>query len=128
MSTSFKPAGYNSASPYFIVPKAQRFIDLMTALFNAKELRRFGMPDGSVMHAELMLDDTVIMLGEASEKFPAVPNVMHVYVPDVDAAYAKAISLGCESMEAPKQRDGDPDRRGSFKDYAGNWWSVGTQL
>lgn len=128
MSTPFKPAGYNSASPYFIVPQAQRFIDLMAALFGAKELRRFAMPDGTVMHAELMLDDSVIMLGEASEKFPAVPIVMHVYVADVDAAYAKAIALGCEAEEAPKQREGDPDRRASFKDYAGNWWSVGTQL
>lgn len=128
MNTSFKPAGYNSVSPYFIVPEAGRFVELMKALFNAKELRRYDMPDGSIMHAELMLDDSVIMLGQASEKFPAVPIVMHVYVPDVDAAYAKALALGCEAVEPPKQREGDPDRRASFKDYAGNWWSVGTQL
>lgn len=128
MSTSFKPSGYNSVSPYFIVPEAKRFMELMTALFNAKELRCYNMPDGSIMHAELMLDDSVIMLGQASEKFPAVPIVMHVYVPDVDAAYTKALALGCEAVEAPKQREGDPDRRASFKDYAGNWWSVGTQL
>ncbi|MCB0786164.1 MAG: VOC family protein, partial [Flavobacteriales bacterium] len=71
MSTSFKPAGYNSVSPYFIVPEAQRFIQLMKDLFGAKELRRYDMPDGSLMHAELMLDDSVIMLGQASEKYPA---------------------------------------------------------
>lgn len=128
MSTPFKPAGYNSVSPYFIVPQAKRFMELMSDLFNAKELRCYNTPEGGVMHAELMVDDTVIMLGEASEKFPAVPMVLHVYVPDVDAAYAKALSLGCEGIEPPKQRDGDPDRRASFKDYAGNWWSVGTQL
>lgn len=128
MSKTFKPTGYNSASPYFIVPQAQRFIDLMRALFDAKDLRRYDLPDGTVMHAELMLDDTVIMLGQASEKFPAVPIVMHVYVSDVDAAYAKALSLVCEALEGPKQREGEPDRRASFKDYAGNWWSVGTQL
>ena len=127
MSTTFKPSGYNSASPYFIVPHAQRFMELLKALFNAQELRRYDMPGGTIMHAELMLDDSVIMLGEASEKFPAVPIVMHVYVPDVDAAYAKALALGCEAVEPPKQREGDPDRRASFKDYAGNWWSVGTQ-
>lgn len=128
MGTSFKPAGYNSVSPYFIVPEADRFIQLMKDLFDARELRRYDMPDGSLMHAELMLDDTVIMLGQASEKYPAVPMVMHVYVPDVDAAYKKAIELGCESIEPPKQREGDPDRRASFKDYAGNWWSVGRQV
>jgi len=128
MSTSFKPAGYNSVSPYFIVPEAERFIQLMKELFGAKELRRYDMPDGSLMHAELMLDDSVIMLGQASEKYPAVPMVMHVYVPDVDAAYERAMELGCEAVEAPKQGEGDPDRRASFKDYAGNWWSVGMQL
>lgn len=128
MSTAFKPTGYNSVSPYFIVPDAKGFIELMRALFNARELRRFPMPDGTIAHAELMLDDTVIMLGQSSDRWPPVPIVMHVYVPDVDAAYAKALELGCTSMEAPKQRDGDPDRRASFKDPAGNWWSVGTQL
>lgn len=128
MLRSFKPTGYNSASPYYIVPEAQRFVDLMKALFDAIELRRFPMPDGSIAHAELMLDDTVIMLGQASEKWPPVPMVMHVYVPDVDTAYAKAIELGCEAVEPSKQRDGDPDRRASFKDYAGNWWSVGAQV
>lgn len=127
MSATFKPVGYNTASPYFIVPEADRFIRLMKDLFNAQELRRYAMPDGTIMHAELMLDDSVIMLGQASEKFPAVPIVMHVYVPDVDAAYAKALALGCEAVEPPKQREGDPGRRASFKDYAGNWWSVGTQ-
>lgn len=128
MNKSFKPTGYNSVSPYFIVPDADRFIQLMKDLFDAQELRRYDMPDGSLMHAELMLDDTVIMLGQATEKYPPVPMVMHVYVPDVDAAYNKALDLGCTSMEAPKQREGDPDRRASFKDYAGNWWSVGTQV
>ncbi len=128
MNPAFKPTGYNSVSPYFIVPEADRFIQLMKDLFDAQELRRYDMPDGSLMHAELMLDDTVIMLGQSTAKYPPVPMVMHVYVPDVDAAYKKALALGCTSMEAPKQREGDPDRRASFKDYAGNWWSVGTQL
>ncbi|MCB0771236.1 MAG: VOC family protein, partial [Flavobacteriales bacterium] len=119
MSANFKPAGYTTVSPYFIVPEADRFIQLMKELFDAKELRRYDNSDGSLMHAELMLDDSVIMLGQATEKYPAVPMVMHVYVPVVDAAYKKAIELGCTSMEPPKQREGDPDRRASFKDYAG---------
>ena len=125
---TFKPQGYSSASPYFIVPDAARFMKLLRDLFQARELRRYDMPDGTIMHAEMMLDDSVIMLGQSSEKFPPVPIVMHVYVPDVDAAFARAIELGCDAVEPPKQSEGDPDRRASFKDYAGNWWSVGTQL
>jgi PhnB protein len=68
------------------------------------------------------------MLGEASDKFPAVPLVMHVYVANVDEVFQKAISVGCEAIEQPKQREGDPDRRATFKDFGGNMWSVGTQL
>jgi PhnB protein len=128
MSSTFKPAGYNSVSPYFIVNGAQKFIDLMKVIFNAKELRRYEMPDGTIMHAEIQIDDSVIMLGDASEKYPAVPIVMHVYVHNVDQVFQKAIEAGCEIIEEPKEREGDPDRRATFKDFAGNMWSVGTQL
>lgn len=128
MSKTFKPAGYNSVSPYFIVSGAQRFIDLLKKIFDAKELRRYDRPDGTVMHAEVQIDDSVIMLGEASDKFPAVPTVIHVYVPDVDKAFNKAIEAGCEIVDKPKEQEGDPDKRGTFKDFAGNMWSLGTQV
>lgn len=127
MKKEFKPADYNSVSPYFIVNGAQNFIDLMKTIFNAKELRRYDNPDGTIMHAELLIDDSVIMLGDASDKFPPVPLVMHVYVPNVDNTFDKAINAGCEIVEQPKEREGDPDRRATFKDFAGNMWSIGTQ-
>lgn len=127
MNKDFKPIGYNSVSPYFIVQGAQRFIDLMKQIFNALELRRYDMPDGKIMHAELQIDDSVLMLGDSSEKFPPVSLVMHVYVPDVDATFNKAINVGCEVVEHPKELEGDPDRRGTFKDFAGNMWSISTQ-
>lgn len=86
------------------------------------------MPDGTIMHAEIQIDDSVIMLGDSSEKYPPVPLVMHVYVADADKTFEKAIEAGCEVIEKPKQQGNDPDRRGTFKDFAGNMWSVGTQL
>jgi len=128
MNKTFKPTGYNSVSPYFIVNGAQRLIDLLKKIFNATELRRYDMPDGTIMHAEIQIDDSVIMLGDSSDKYPPVPIVMHVYVPHVDKTFEKAIEAGCEIVETPKQKDNDPDRRATFKDFAGNMWSVGTQL
>ena len=128
MNKTFKPGGYNSVSPYFIVNGAQRFIDLMNQIFSAKELRRYDMPDGTIMHAEIQVDDSVIMVGDSSDKYPPVPMVMHVYVADADKTFEKAIEAGCEIIEKPKQQVNDPDRRGTFKDFAGNMWSVGTQL
>ena len=127
MEKQFKPIGYNSVSPYFIVSGGQKFIDLMKEIFNAKELRRYDMPDGSIMHAEIQIDDSVIMIGDSSEKFPPVQLVMHVYVPNVDETFQKAVDAGCEIVEQPTEREGDPDKRGTFKDFAGNMWSVGTQ-
>lgn len=127
MSKIFKPTGYNSVSPYFIVKGAQQFIELMKTVFNAKEMRRFDNPDGTIMHAEIQIDDSVIMLGDASDRWPPATVVMHVYVPDVDAVFQKAVDAGCEVMEKPSTRQGDPDKRGTFKDFWGNMWSLGTQ-
>lgn len=128
MNSKFKPTGYTSILPYFIVNGAQKFVDLMKGIFDAKELRRYDMPDGTIMHIEIQIDDSVIMVGDSSEKFPPIPLVIHVYVSNVDETFKKAIDEGCEIVEQPKQREGDPDRRATFKDFAGNMWSVGTQL
>jgi PhnB protein len=128
MKSDYKPTGYNSVSPYFIVDDADKFIALMKRIFNAKELREYRMKDGTIMHAEIQIDDSVIMLGNSSEKYPPVPIVMHVYVPDVDQVFKKAIEAGCEIIAEPNNSDEDPDRRATFRDFANNMWSVGTQI
>jgi PhnB protein len=128
MSKDFKPKAYNSVSPYFIVKNAQKLIDLLKEIFDAKETRCNSSSDGTIWHMEMQIDDSVIMLGEASEQFPPVPMVLHVYVPSVDVVFSKAIKAGCEVFEKPEQRDGDTDRRGTFIDFAGNMWSIATQL
>ena len=129
MNKRFKPINYNSVSPYFILNDAKKFIKLMQEIFEAKELRCYYRPDGTILHAEIQSDDSVIMLGDSSDKFPPIQLVMHVYVRNVDDTFGKAIKAGCEVLERPKELGGeDPDRRGTFKDYAGNMWSVGTQL
>lgn len=124
---SFKPAGYNAVSPYFIVKDAARFVQLMKDLFDAVELRRYDRPDGKIMHMELKLDDSVVMLSEATAEYPANEFLMHYYVLDAKATYKKALELGCEGLQEPIQK-GDPDLRGMFKDFNGNVWSVSTQM
>ena len=128
MKQEYKPRRYNSVSPYFVVDGAQKLIDLLIKLFDGEELRKYTMPDGTVMHAEIMIDDSVLMFGNSSDKYPPNKLLCHVYVQDVDKIFKKAIELGCEPIEKPNQQEGDPDRRGSFKDFAGNEWSIGTQM
>lgn len=124
---AFKPAGYNSVSPYLVVVGAQELMDFLSAVFDARVTRRYENPDGSIMHAEMMLDDSIVMLGDSSSDYPANNLLIHVYVPDVDEVFRRALAAGGTEDQAPQQRAGDPDRRGSFKDVTGNTWAVATQ-
>jgi len=124
---NFKPNKYNSVSPYFMVDDAKRLIRLLADIFDAKTLRRYDKPDGKIMHIELQIDDSIIMMSDATPQYPANQYWMHVYVPDVDATFQKAVASGCAIVDEPQTKENDPDRRGTFKDFAGNMWSVATQ-
>ncbi len=128
MSTIFKPHNYNSLSPYLIVDNAQNFIDFTKKIFNAKQLRRFDRENGKIAHCEIQIDDTVIMVSDSLENFPANKTMLHIYVADVFKTFEKAIENGCEIIERPINKKGDPDIRGSFYDFAGNYWAVSTQI
>jgi PhnB protein len=128
MSSTWKPPGYSSVSVYLMVQGAQQVIDLLKKTFNATDLRRFDAPDGSIMHAELRIDDTVVMIAEAGGNYPAFPVWLHVYVQDVDATYKKALDAGGVAVQEPVRKEGDPDRRGGFKDPSGNTWWISTQV
>jgi uncharacterized glyoxalase superfamily protein PhnB len=128
METSYKPDGYNSLSPYFVVDGVPKFIEFLEKMFNARILRRYERPNGQVLHVELQIDDTVIMAADSTDQFPAIHQLVHLYVPDVDLIFQKAGDMQCEEIDSPKERPNDPDRRGSFRDFAGNFWSIATQV
>ncbi len=128
MTVSFKPDGYPAVSPYLIAAGAQRVIDFLKQTFGATELRRYAMPDGSIMHVEVRIGDSVVMLGDAGDNWPAVPSHLHVYVEDVDATYRRALEAGGVAVQAPERKGEDPDRRGGVKDPAGNTWWIATQV
>lgn len=123
-----KPDGYSSVSVYLVVNGAQGVIDFLEKTFDATELRRYDKPDGSIMHAEVRIDDTVVMIADAGGTFPAFLVWLHVYVEDVDATYSKALEAGGESAQKPQSKEGDPDRRGGVKDPSGNTWWIATQV
>jgi PhnB protein len=127
MKKSFKPDHYNSVAPYFVAPGAQRLVDLLQKIFDAGILRRYDNEDGSIMHVELKIDDSVVMIGDSNDKYPPNQLMTHVYVNDVHATFKKAIDAGCIPIEEPVNKPGDSDIRGMFKDFAGNFWAVGTQ-
>ena len=127
MNTSYKPAGYTSVAPYLIVSSASDTLKFLAAVFDAKELRKFTDPGGRVVHAEVRVDDTVVMLAEGAGAFPPVPAHVHVYVSDVDAVYARALAHGAVSIQEPVKKD-DEDKRGGIQDAGGTTWWIATKV
>lgn len=127
MNKSYKPANYTSVAPYLVVTDAGTTIKFLVDIFGAKELRKFADPSGRIAHAELKLDDTVIMLAEGGGAFPAVPSHVHIYVADVDSVHARAIEYGAVSIQKPVKKD-DEDKRGGIKDAGGTTWWISTKV
>lgn len=126
--TSFKPDGYNSVSPYLIVSDAAATIRFLEEVFDASLIRSYRDEQGTrLMHAEIRIDDTVVMLADSAPAWPPVPSHVHVYVPDVDATYRKGLQAGAESVQEPIQKQ-DEDKRGGFKDSGGTTWWIGTKI
>lgn len=98
---TFKPADYNSVSPYLIVDGAQATIDFLVAVFDATPLRMIPRGDGKLKHGEVRIDDTVVMVTDSLEGWPAVPTNVHIYVADVDATFARALKAGAVTIQEP---------------------------
>lgn len=135
MSVKPIPDGYDALTPYLVVRNADKAIEFYKELFGATELMRMSSPDGkSVMHAELKIRNSVMMLGDenprmnvfapdASGKPPPV-SVMW-YVPDVDALFKKAVSMGAKGLMPPMDMFWG-DRFCKFADPFGHLWGVAT--
>ena len=130
------PAGYDALIPYLVVRGADKAIAFYKELFGAVELERMVYPDRPlVMHAEIKIHDHVLMLGDENPEFGVLsplansgppPISVMLYVPDVDAVFSKALSMGATSVMAPMDAFWG-DRYGRFADPFGHHWSVATR-
>jgi PhnB protein len=135
MSVNFIPAGYHTATPYLVVRGAAAAIEFYKTVFGATEVMRFGMPDGSVAHAEIKIGDSLIMLGDENPAWGAVgpqtiggtPVGLCLYFPDVDARFAAAVANGAR-VEKPVQDQFYGDRCGTVVDPFGHKWTIATHV
>ena len=127
MSSSHKPLGYTTVSPYLVVDGASQTIDFLIRVFGAVELRRFPDSTGKILHAEVRIDDTVVMLADGGEGWPPVPSHVHIYVPEVDAVYRRALETGATPVQEPVKKD-DDDKRGGVRDAGGTTWWIATKV
>ena len=127
MSSSHKPANYSTVSPYLIVDGASGMIAFLVGVFGAVELRRFPDAAGKLMHAEVRIDDTVVMVADGGNGWPPVPSHVHVYVSDVDTTYKRALEAGAISVQEPVKKE-DEDKRCGVKDAGGTTWWIATKV
>jgi PhnB protein len=117
------PEGYHSVTPGLTVPGVAKLIDFLKQAFGAEVTEEPVMrPDGGVMHAEVKIGDSRIMLGEPMGDFGPMPGNFYLYVEDADSVYRKALQAGATSIaELTDQFWGD--RAGGVRDQSGNiWW------
>lgn len=124
--SQYKPDAYNSASPYLIDDDAAATISFLKQVFDAVELRCVTDDRGKFRHAEVRIDDTVIMLADAiPPDWPSVAANVHIYVADVEATYKRALAAGARSVQEPVRKN-DEDKRGGVKDAGGTTWWIAT--
>ncbi|HYI95944.1 MAG TPA: VOC family protein [Bryobacteraceae bacterium] len=125
VKTNHVREGFHSVTPYLITRPAASVIEFMKGAFGATEKMRMPTPEGTIMHAEVHVEDSVIEISDGSDKYPANPTSLHIYVRDADAAYERALASGGVSLFAPADREYG-DREAGVTDPGGNHWYIAT--
>jgi PhnB protein len=129
------PDGYHSVTPYLILDNASKAIEFYKKVFDATELVRMPGPGGAIMHAEIKIGDSVVMLADESaamgqksaKSMGGSPMGIMVYVTEVDKTYQKAIAAG-GTVDRPVKDQFYGDRSGSVLDPFGYKWNIGTHI
>ncbi len=121
------PEGLRSVQPYLHLREAHKMIPFMETVFGAEAMGVHTSPQGAVLHATIRIGNATLEIDEAHGEYQPMPCHLHVYVPDTDAAYARAIEVGATSIEAPRNAPYG-DRAAGVKDAWGNSWFVATYL
>jgi len=129
------PPGFHTVTPYITVTKSAEAIDFYKRAFGAEEVFRMDGPGGKVIHAEIKIGDSVIMLSDewpnSGVKAPINAGCctasLMIYLPDVDASYTQAVNAGAKST-MPVEDQFWGDRAGQVTDPYGHKWMLATHV
>lgn len=137
MSTAVQPIpqGMHTITPHLTCAGAADAIEFYKKAFGAVEMGRMPGPDGKIMHAQLKIGDSPVMLvdefpewgGKGPKTLNGTPVTIHMYVPDADAVFKRAVEAGATvKMEMADMFWGD--RYGVLIDPFGHSWSIATHI
>jgi len=135
MSVPFQPLGYHSVTPYLALRDANAAIDFYRRAFGAELVLKLDLPDGTIAHAEIRIGDSILMMSEENEQWGSrspqslggSPVFLMIYVPDVDAAFARALEAGATCVR-PVEDQFYGDRSGTLADPYGYQWTLATHI
>lgn len=119
------PDGYTSVAPWVMTDDTGAFLDFATVAFEGQELSRVTIEDGTIGHGETRIGDTVVLAFDRRPTWPRLPSLLRVFVPDADAAVARAVAAGAQVVTEVID-DAFGQRGGRIRDPFGNIWWVCT--
>jgi uncharacterized glyoxalase superfamily protein PhnB len=120
------PPGYATVTPYLCVTDAAKLIEFLKQAFDAQLLFKMDGPGGRIMHAEMTIGDSRIMLAQP-EPGKETNAMLHLYMPDTDATYKRALAAGATSVREPANQFYG-DRSAGVRDQFGNQWYIATHV
>src|SRR5712692_8887673 len=126
-SSAHVPPGFPAVTPFITVEDPDQLVAFAKAAFGAEELReqRGKTVDGKTMHAAFRVEGCIIEAGRASSQWKAMPTALHLYVPDADSAYARALKAGAVSRHEVREMDYG-ECAAAVRDPFGNHWYIAT--
>lgn len=121
------PDGYHSVTPYLTVADATRLLEFVKDAFLATEKERIDDEHGRVRHAEAIIGNSVVMIGQARDQWPPRPSTLYVCVEDTDDTYGRALGAGARVLQEPKDTYYG-DRTAGITDPVGNQWWIATHV
>jgi PhnB protein len=121
------PEGFHTVTPYLTVRGATELLDFVKRAFDAKETECMRGPGGKVQHAQVVIGDSNVMMGEAPAGFDPMPSTLYLYVEDADASFKQAVDAGGTVIEELTNKFYG-DRSGGVQDSCGNRWYVSTHV
>jgi PhnB protein len=121
------PEGFHTVTPYLMVPGAADLLKFLEQVFDAEVTERMMRPDGAIMHAEIRVGDSMVMIGEVAAGHQPRPGAFYLFVEDVDAVDARALRAGATSLTEPQDRYYG-NREAGVRDAFGIDWWLATRL
>lgn len=116
------PDGHQQVIPYFLVNDADAFMAFLRTVLSATDREAHRDAEGRVMHAELLIGASVLMLGQSSDQWKARPTSCYIYVDDTDAVHAAGLAAGCTEIYAPRDETYGVRASGLLDRWGNTWW------